>query len=169
MLVEEAVDVLRRAVEDDAVLKITGASDKPLALIRRFKNERNPSIAVTVDLLTTGIDVPAICNIVFLRRVRSRILYEQMIGRATRLCPDIKKERFRIFDAVDLYAALAPKSDMRPVVVNPEDLRRRRQLGDQPVRQLEHHPIDDAEVAAPNEIRERRGQLRSGIQRDDHA
>lgn len=107
-------------VEDDAVLKITGAADKPLELIRRFKNERNPSIAVTVDLLTTGIDVPAICNIVFLRRVRSRILYEQMLGRATRRCDEIGKEVFRIFDAVDLYAALESVSTMRPVVADPK-------------------------------------------------
>jgi type I restriction enzyme R subunit len=106
-------------VDDDAVVKITGKADKPLELIRRYRNERQPSIAVTVDLLTTGIDVPPIANLVFLRRVRSRILYEQMLGRATRLCPDIGKERFRIFDAVDLYAAIADATDMKPVVVNP--------------------------------------------------
>ena len=58
---------------------------------------------MTVDLLTTGIDVPAITNLVFLRRVNSRILYDQMIGRATRLCPEIGKEVFQIYDAVDLY------------------------------------------------------------------
>jgi type I restriction enzyme R subunit len=57
--------------------------------------------------------------LVFLRRVKSRILYEQMIGRATRLCPDIGKERFRIFDAVDLYTALKDVTDMKPVVVDP--------------------------------------------------
>src|SRR5690606_41858004 len=91
----------------------------PLQLSRRFRKERQPGIAVTVDLLTTGIDVPAISNLVFLRRVRSRILYEQMLGRATRLCTDINKERFRIFDAVDLYSAIADATDMKPVVVNP--------------------------------------------------
>jgi type I restriction enzyme, R subunit len=107
------------AVEDDAVAKITGATDRPLQAIKLYRNERNPNIAVTVDLLTTGIDVPRIANLVFLRRVRSRILYEQMIGRATRLCPEIGKERFRIFDAVDLYAALKDVTDMKPVVVNP--------------------------------------------------
>lgn len=81
-------------VEDDAIQKITGATDKPLAKIRSFKNDRLPNIAVTVDLLTTGVDVPAICNLVFLRRVNSRILYEQMLGRATRLCPEIAKGCF---------------------------------------------------------------------------
>ena len=107
-------------VEDDAVMKITGAADKPRELIRRYKNERNPNIAVTVDLLTTGIDVPAICNLVFLRRVRSRILYEQMLGRATRRCDEIGKEVFRIFDAVDLFSALESVSTMMPVVTEPK-------------------------------------------------
>ena len=121
------VDQLRQAlteqyggVDDDEVMKITGKSDKPMDLILRFKNEASPRIAVTVDLLTTGIDVPAICNIVFIRRVNSRILYEQMIGRATRLCPEIGKEVFRVFDAVNLYENIAPVSTMKPVVVNPK-------------------------------------------------
>src|SRR6185369_13247885 len=118
-LLKDALDLRYGEVEDDAVLKITGAADKPMQLIRRFKNERNPNIAVTVDLLTIGIDVPEITNLVFIRRVRSRILYEQMLGRATRLCPAIEKERFRIFDVVDIYSALEPYTSMKPVVVNP--------------------------------------------------
>jgi type I restriction enzyme R subunit len=121
-LLKEALAAQYDAIEDDAVLKITGASDKPLELIRRFKNERNPSVAVTVDLLTTGIDVPAICNVVFLRRVRSRILYEQMLGRATRRCDTLSppKEVFRVFDAVDLYSALDAVNTMKPVVADPK-------------------------------------------------
>jgi type I restriction enzyme, R subunit len=115
-LLKEAFVARYGSVDDDAVLKITGASDQPLKLLRRFKNERLPSVAVTVDLLTTGIDVPRIANLVFLRRVKSRILYEQMLGRATRLCPEIDKTVFRIFDAVDLYDALAPYTEMKPVV-----------------------------------------------------
>ena len=54
-----------------------------------------------------ALTCPSITNLVFLRRVNSRILYEQMIGRATRPCPEIGKEVFRIFDAVDLYPHLA--------------------------------------------------------------
>jgi len=119
LLLKEALAEKYGSVDDDAVAKITGATDHYLQAIRRYRNERLPSIAVTVDLLTTGIDVPKIANLVFLRRVRSRILYEQMIGRATRLCPEIGKERFRIFDAVDLYSALQDVTDMKPVVVNP--------------------------------------------------
>lgn len=116
---KQALEKEYGSVDDDAVIKITGNADKPLQLIRRFKNEANPKIAVTVDLLTTGIDVPPICNLVFIRRVNSRILYEQMLGRATRRCDDINKEVFRIFDTVDLYNAIAPFNQMKPVVVNP--------------------------------------------------
>lgn len=104
------------AIDDAVVKKITGATDRPLDAIRHFKNEPNPKIAVTVDLLSTGIDVPRVANIVFLRRIRSRILYEQMLGRATRLCPEIGKEVFRIYDAVGLYDVLSEVSDMKPLV-----------------------------------------------------
>ncbi|MBG0758397.1 type I restriction-modification system endonuclease [Vibrio cidicii] len=120
---DEVVEALKQAcedyhgeVEDDAIQKITGASDKPLEKIRLFKNDRLPNIAVTVDLLTTGVDVPSICNLVFLRRVNSRILFEQMLGRATRRCDDIGKERFRIYDAVDIYKQLEKVNTMKPVV-----------------------------------------------------
>ncbi|OUI81135.1 restriction endonuclease subunit R [Gluconobacter sp. DsW_056] len=106
-------------IDDAAVKKITGSVDKVKSWIRSFRNDANPQIVVTVDLLTTGIDVPKITNLVFLRRVNSRILYEQMIGRATRQCPEIGKEVFRIFDAVDLYPHLQNMTDMKPVVVNP--------------------------------------------------
>ena len=119
MLLKEAFQERYGSVANDAVAKITGASDKPKELIRRYKNEAFPNVAVTVDLLSTGVDVPAICNIVFLRRMNSRILYDQMIGRATRLCDAIDKTHFRIFDAVRIYEALEKFTDMKPVVVNP--------------------------------------------------
>lgn len=119
VLLKEAFKARYEEVDDDAVVKITGTSDKPLELIRRYKNEGLPNVAVTVDLLTTGIDVPAICNLVFLRRINSRILFDQMLGRGTRLCPEIGKETFRIFDAVRLYEALGPLTSMQPVVADP--------------------------------------------------
>jgi type I restriction enzyme R subunit len=118
-VLKKALALRYGAIDDDAVKKITGASDKPRELIRHFRNEAFPNVAVTVDLLTTGIDVPAISTIVFLRRVKSRILYEQMLGRATRRCDAIKKESFRVFDAVGLYSVLAKVSDMKPVAVKP--------------------------------------------------
>jgi len=106
-------------IEDAAVRKITGSVDRVGPLIRSFRNDALPKIAVTVDLLTTGIDVPSITSLVFVRRVNSRILYEQMLGRATRRCDEIGKEAFRIFDPVDLYPHLQSLTAMKPVVVNP--------------------------------------------------
>lgn len=113
-----------RGVPNDAIMKITGSvgggnQKKVQEAIKRFKNEDFPSVAVTVDLLTTGIDVPEITTLVFLRRVKSRILFEQMLGRATRLCPEIRKTHFEIYDPVGVYDALAPVSTMKPVVQNP--------------------------------------------------
>ncbi|MBX4899518.1 type I restriction-modification system endonuclease [Rhizobium bangladeshense] len=121
LLVEELQDEHGKdAVPHAMVMKITGNVDKADDLILKFKNDPYPKYVVTVDLLTTGVDVPSICNLVFVRRVKSRILYDQMIGRATRLCPEIGKQNFRIFDAVDLYAELQEMTDMRPVVVRPD-------------------------------------------------
>lgn len=105
---------------DEAIKKITGAVHDVSQLIRRYQNEPFPNIAVTVDLLTTGVDVPAICNLVFLRRVKSRILYEQMLGRATRRCDEIGKETFKVFDAVRIYEALEEFTYMKPVTPNPQ-------------------------------------------------
>ena len=118
LLKKEFIEVYGE-IEDDAVKKITGAADKPLELFRKYKNEKLPNVAVTVDLLTTGIDVPKICNLVFIRKVNSRILFEQMLGRATRKCDEIEKEVFRIYDAVNVYAGLQDYTEMKPVVVNP--------------------------------------------------
>jgi type I restriction enzyme R subunit len=110
-------------VDNEAIRKITssvggGNKKKMMEIIRRFKTEQFPSIAVTVDLLTTGIDVPEITTIVFMRRVKSRILFEQMMGRATRLCPEIHKTHFEIYDAVGVYASLEKVNTMKPVVAN---------------------------------------------------
>ena len=119
-LLDEAFkDLYNGEYNQAAVRKITGQSDKVSQLIREYKNERYPNIAVTVDLLTTGIDVPKICNLVFMRRVKSRILYEQMIGRATRRCDEIGKTVFRIYDPVDIYASLQAVNTMKPLVKDP--------------------------------------------------
>ncbi len=88
---------------EDFVQKITGSPsvDRPLQKIREFRNRPNPDIVVTVDMLSTGVDVPRIENIVFLRPVKSRILFEQMMGRGTRRCPEIHKSHFTVFDCFD--------------------------------------------------------------------
>ncbi|MBG9824722.1 type I restriction enzyme EcoKI subunit R [Bacillus safensis] len=115
-LLKEAFKERGDEIEDDAIMKITGYIYKPLDAITRFKNERLPNVVVTVDLLTTGIDVPPITNLVFLRRIQSRILYDQMLGRATRLCPEIGKTHFNIYDAVGIYDKLQHYTEMKPVV-----------------------------------------------------
>ena len=88
---------------DEFAVKITGNAnvDRPLQRIREFRNRPNPHIVVTVDMLSTGVDVPALEWIVFLRPVKSRILWEQMLGRGTRRCADIRKTKFTVFDCFD--------------------------------------------------------------------
>jgi type I restriction enzyme R subunit len=100
---------------DDFVQKITGKVDRPLQKIREFRNRPNPAIAVTVDLLTTGIDIPAIEFVVFMRFVKSRILWVQMLGRGTRLCKDIDKTHFKVFDCFNgsLVEYFADTTDFR--------------------------------------------------------
>lgn len=85
---------------DDFVAKITGSPtvDRPLKKIKEFRNRPNPKIVVTVDMLSTGVDIPSLEYIVFLRPVKSRILWEQMLGRGTRKCDEIGKTHFVIFD-----------------------------------------------------------------------
>lgn len=83
------------------VQKITGTVDRPLQKIREFRNRPvEPGIVVTVDMLSTGVDIPTIEAIIFIRPVKSRILYEQMMGRGTRLAKDIGKTHFTVYDAV---------------------------------------------------------------------
>lgn len=73
-------------------------------LLDDFSNpKRLPQIAVSVDMLDTGIDIPEICNLVFFKTVRSKTKFLQMIGRGTRLCPNLfaegdDKKFFYIFD-----------------------------------------------------------------------
>lgn len=144
------VDTLREiykeyGISNDAIMKITGKTaggnkKKVLQVIKQFKNNQYPNIAVTVDLLTTGIDVPAICNLVFMRKINSRILFEQMLGRATRLCPEIGKTHFNIFDAVRVYEDLDSTSGMKSVTVSKtmpellEDLFRPSDVSKQPIK-----------------------------------
>src|SRR5262249_7280743 len=82
--------------------KITGRSDRPLQAIREFRNRPTPAVVVSVDLMSTGVDIPDLEFIVFLRPVKSRILFEQMLGRGTRKGekhPD--KSHFVVFDCFD--------------------------------------------------------------------
>lgn len=97
---------------DDFCQKITYKSEgSPDNLISAFRTSYNPRIAVTVDMIATGTDIKPLEVLVFMRSVRSRILYEQMLGRGTRVISDVDfqavtttpnahKTRYVIVDAV---------------------------------------------------------------------
>ena len=76
----------------------------PQSLLDDFsRKDKAPHIAISVDMLDTGVDVPEVANLVFFKPVYSRIKFWQMIGRGTRLCPDLfgpgdDKHDFRVFD-----------------------------------------------------------------------
>ncbi len=83
---------------------ITFKTEYAQNLIENFSNkDRPPHIAISVDMLDTGIDIPEVVNLVFFKLVRSKTKFWQMVGRGTRLCPDLfgpgrDKEYFQIFD-----------------------------------------------------------------------
>jgi type I restriction enzyme R subunit len=95
-----AQELRRLSGDNDYAARITRAERNSHQLERNFAivGPSKPRVAVTVDLLTTGYDAPDVKNIVFVRPLRSAILYKQMKGRGTRLCEDINKRYFTIFD-----------------------------------------------------------------------
>ncbi len=84
---------------------ITHATPYSQTLIDDFSvKDKAPHIAISVDMLDTGIDVPEVVNLVFFKMVRSKSKFWQMIGRGTRLCPDLfgpgeDKRDFLVFDS----------------------------------------------------------------------
>ena len=90
-------------------------------LIDEFEKDPKFRIAVSVDMLDTGIDVPAVLNLVFFKRVNSNIKLIQMIGRGTRLCPKLidgqDKKFFLIFDYFNNLKDENPESVKPPVTI----------------------------------------------------
>lgn len=89
--------------------RITCSDSYAQTIIDNFKQKEMPVIAVSVDMMDTGVDVPACVNLVFFKKVRSKTKFWQMIGRGTRLCEGLSctdgidgeytdKKRFLIFD-----------------------------------------------------------------------
>ncbi|MGW4715365.1 DEAD/DEAH box helicase family protein [Nocardia sp. NPDC004260] len=103
-LIVQRFRVLYPDLPGDFIEMITHSVSHAQSLIDKFENpEKAPHIAVSVDMLDTGIDVPAVANLVFAKAVRTSTKYWQMVGRGTRLCPDLyapnlDKERFVVFD-----------------------------------------------------------------------
>ena len=99
---------------------ITYKTEYAQNLIDEFSvNEKDPTIAISVDKLDTGVDVLGVVNLVFFKPVRSYTKFIQMIGRGTRLCPNLfgpkqDKKKFYIFDACgnfDYFESNPPKSE----------------------------------------------------------
>ena len=93
---------------------ITSSMDRAEDEIRRFKLESEPRIALSVGMLDTGIDVPEVCNLVFVKPVFSHIRFWQMVGRGTRnfnsckhpeWLPNREKHDFLIFDFNSLISS----------------------------------------------------------------
>jgi type I restriction enzyme R subunit len=83
--------------------------------------DKQPTIAVSVDMLDTGVDVPEVVNLVFFKPIYSRVKFNQMIGRGTRLCPDLfgigsHKQEFLIFDLCgnfDFFSQNLPEAEQQ--------------------------------------------------------
>ena len=129
---EEIVEIIREEFGEgnEFCQKITYKTEglKPEELIRQFRNDFNPRIAVTVDMIATGTDIKPLEIVFFMRAVRSRNYFEQMKGRGVRVMdnqsfitvsPDAQaKERFVIIDAVGVCES-EDLMESRPLEQNP--------------------------------------------------
>ncbi|MYI95230.1 hypothetical protein F4083_13085, partial [Candidatus Poribacteria bacterium] len=123
---EDIVRIVREvfAKGDDFCQKITYQSDRPEDLIRRFRTQYNPRIAVSVDMISTGTDIKPLECLLFMRSVRSSGYFEQMKGRGVRTIKpeDLRsvtgdataKTHFIIVDAVGVCESVKTDSQSRP-------------------------------------------------------
>lgn len=127
---DDIVQIVREEFGEgnDFCRKITYSVENPESVLRSFRNDYNPRIAVTVDMVATGTDVRPIECLLFMRDVRSKNYFEQMKGRGTRVLSkdDLQKvtpsasenkDRFIIVDAVGVTKST--KSDTRPLEYKP--------------------------------------------------
>ena len=111
VFVKERFDVLYPEYGGNFCKIIDTHQQNPQALINEFSNPKNRDfqLAISVDMLDTGIDIPEVVNLVFFKRVMSKAKFWQMIGRGTRLCenlfaPGKHKTHFQIFDFCSNFA-----------------------------------------------------------------
>lgn len=127
---DDIVQIVREEFGEgnDFCRKITYAVDNPESVLSSFRNDYNPRIAVTVDMIATGTDVKPIECMIFMRDVKSKNYFEQMKGRGTRVLSkeDLQKvtpsatenkDHFVIVDAVGVTKSR--KSDTRPLERKP--------------------------------------------------
>jgi type I restriction enzyme R subunit len=105
--IQDAFDLLYPEHRGNLARVIVSDDQRASALIKAFKDESFPRVAISVDMLDTGIDVPEVCNLVFAKPVFSKIKFWQMLGRGTRCdaackhkewLPNGRKEYFKVFD-----------------------------------------------------------------------
>ena len=126
---DDIVDIVREVFGkgNDFCQKITYKADNPEYCLNCFRNEYNPRIVVTVDMIATGTDVKPIECLVFMRDIRSKNYFEQMVGRGTRtlnyddlkkVSPNAKsaKTHFVIFDACEVTSSV--KMETRDLIVD---------------------------------------------------
>lgn len=106
----EAFNKLYPEYKGELARFIISEDQRAQELVKKFKQESMPRIAISVDMLDTGVDIPEVCNLAFVKPVFSKIKFWQMIGRGTRAdaacthedrrdwLPNGKKEDFLIFD-----------------------------------------------------------------------
>lgn len=127
---DDIVQIIREEFGEgnDFCRKITYAVDNPESVLSSFRNDYNPRIAITVDMIATGTDVKPIECLIFMRDVKSKNYFEQMKGRGTRVLSkeDLQKvtpsatenkDHFVIVDAVGVTKSR--KSDTRPLERKP--------------------------------------------------
>ncbi|WP_439648250.1 type I restriction endonuclease subunit R [Acuticoccus kalidii] len=167
---------------------ITHKTDHAQSLIDEFSiKDANPHIAISVDMLDTGIDVPEVVNLVFFKLVRSKTKFWQMMGRGTRLCPDLfgpgqRKSEFRVIDYCGNLEFFGSDPELRDDPVGRSlkarvfaarvDLLRalgRRQTADDPTGLKEDGPPFEAGLHAPPETERAVGRSLLAALQDDVA
>jgi len=100
---------------DNAIVRIVDEEPNAIELAKKMADPESltPIVAVTVDLLSTGVDIPPVKNVVFMRPIASKVLFKQIIGRGSRISENANKYYFRIIDFVDATRLLDPW-DMPP-------------------------------------------------------
>ena len=111
-----AAELRRISGQPHYAARVTRSERNSHQLERNFARvgHANPRVACTVDLLTTGFDAPDVQHVVFARPIKSSILYKQMKGRGTRLCEDVDKRFFTVWDYVDATRLEDPSFDGPP-------------------------------------------------------
>ena len=135
----------------DYAVRIVSEERNVKALYERFRDSDKPVpvVATTVDLLTTGVDVPSVHNIVLIKPIASKVVFHQIIGRGSRIDPITNKYLFRIIDYVNATRLLddwdyPPKAEPTKIVKGPFDLFLKGMV-------LEHEtqkPIENARIVA---------------------